>query len=341
MTTGLLEARGAIDRDQLWPKGHSDADTLHVDLDVADGGFRVRPPGERRWRATHAFDDAIVVGRVERPAIDARGRLTVRLQGIDAPELHYRPAAALGPGERTAEQSAKLRVCSATYRQACAESAAVALARRLERGGAPRRMRCRVVSTVEAPDQAFDTYGRFVGGLHVATGEEEPALHLNHWLVRYGWAFPALYVSMSGEEILSLRAAALHAQRERRGVWASSHEPELRLAWATRYRPPPARFDAHDDRGPVLLPKLFRRLAAWAMNRRAEMLEGTFEAYLAASSDVGLELGAFLGGGRAAPRVPLSRALQGEPYRRAAAGGLLFEEAPSSLVRRGVPVERW
>src|SRR5262249_11819765 len=31
-----------------------------------------------------------------------------------------------------------------------------------------------------------------------------------------------------------------------------------------------------DDGGRVLMPKLFRRLAAWAVNKRAKMLTGTF-----------------------------------------------------------------
>jgi hypothetical protein len=39
------------------------------------------------------------------------------------------------------------------------------------------------------------------------------------------------------------------------------------------------------DEGEVVLPKLFRRLAAWAVNKRAKMVSGTFKAYLASKKD--------------------------------------------------------
>ena len=56
---------------------------------------------------THAFDDVWVSGQYGgRQPIKDDGRMTVRLEGIDAPELHYTPQAAIKKADRTAEQHA-------------------------------------------------------------------------------------------------------------------------------------------------------------------------------------------------------------------------------------------
>src|SRR5215471_12086051 len=46
----------------------------------------------RRSRPTHVFDHAVVKGQTSKPAIK-NGHITIRLQGIDATELHYQPSA--------------------------------------------------------------------------------------------------------------------------------------------------------------------------------------------------------------------------------------------------------
>jgi hypothetical protein len=43
--------------------------------------------------------------------------------------------------------------------------------------------------------------------------------------------------------------------------------------------------DGADDSGAVLMPKLFRRLCAWAVNRKAKMLTGSFKSYLVKKRD--------------------------------------------------------
>ncbi len=74
----ILEARGTVSASQFWPEGSSDADTVKILV------HQVRYAG----RPTRVFDDAIVMP-IGKPPIDALGRMTVRLEGIDAPELHY------------------------------------------------------------------------------------------------------------------------------------------------------------------------------------------------------------------------------------------------------------
>src|SRR5262249_7412407 len=92
MMHGLLELKGTIDLDQFWPKGTSDADTVHA-TPAGANAFTFRPHAGAPAVVTHAFNDAVVKGRVSKPAIAKNGTVTIRLQGVDAPELHYRPQA--------------------------------------------------------------------------------------------------------------------------------------------------------------------------------------------------------------------------------------------------------
>src|SRR5882724_1947652 len=90
MPKGLLELSGTIDLAQFWPTGESDADTVKVLVAGADA-FRFRPQPGAAMKVTHAFNAAKVVGKGSKACIDNKGRVTIRLQAIDAPELHYRP----------------------------------------------------------------------------------------------------------------------------------------------------------------------------------------------------------------------------------------------------------
>src|SRR5262245_6346608 len=123
MPTGLLEVTGTIDLNQFWPMGTSDADTTKILVQVGQDAFRFRAFPTAPWKVTHVFDDAIVVGQSEKPAIDTRGRVTVRLQGIDAPELHYRPLAALRRNDQTDEQHELYLKWNLEYRQRLGETA--------------------------------------------------------------------------------------------------------------------------------------------------------------------------------------------------------------------------
>jgi hypothetical protein len=129
MAVGRLEVNGTIDLSQFWPVGSSDADTTKIIVSTAPGAFRFLAHPGAAFQVTRAFDNAIVRGRVRKPAIDNQGRITVRLQGIDAPELHYRPSAALRRRDRTSEQQRIYLELNEEYRQYLAETATVALRR--------------------------------------------------------------------------------------------------------------------------------------------------------------------------------------------------------------------
>ena len=87
---GLLKLRGTLDVAQFWPTGQSDADTTKVIVTVHGNSFQFSDDGVTHFKTTHAFDDARVKGKSgTKTAIGQHGQVTIRLQGIDAPELHY------------------------------------------------------------------------------------------------------------------------------------------------------------------------------------------------------------------------------------------------------------
>src|SRR5262245_18496164 len=86
---GLLKVTGIINISQFWPDGQSDADTTKVLVDVDQNAFSYKENASSPFKTTHAFEEATVIGRVRKKVIDKKNRITVRLQGIDAPELHY------------------------------------------------------------------------------------------------------------------------------------------------------------------------------------------------------------------------------------------------------------
>jgi endonuclease YncB( thermonuclease family) len=288
---GLLELRGTVAPDDVFPEGHSDADTLHVTLSASRAACRFRrAPGEA-WVPV-PLERAVVFGRGRRAVVDARGRVTVRLEGLDAPELHLRGARGLN------------------LRQPYAISAASALhtrLRRLGRGPLP----CRVWTAVDSPGEAFDTYGRLVGVIAVLGARAE--LDVNAWLLAQGWALPSFYTSTPQPQMTAYALLAAAARGARRGLWASGEARRLSLDDALSFPPPHGN---PDTRAPVLMPKLFRR-AAWG---RA-----------ATAADVCFLRRLFLRDALAAPPLRLGELVDPEGRVRRRSVELVFAEASSRL----------
>ena len=100
-----------------------------------------------------------VKGRITKKPIDEQGRMTVRLEGVDATELHYTPQAIRKKADQTAQQRELYLHWNLKYRQFLAETATLALADLLRLGGAS-PIACNVVTAVDEPNEVFDTYGR-------------------------------------------------------------------------------------------------------------------------------------------------------------------------------------
>lgn len=336
MAEGLLEVEGEIDLAQFWPAGSSDADTSKIRVDVAQSSFRFRPHTSARFRTTRVFNDATVKGKTTKPAIDASGRITVRLQGIDAPELHYRPSATLKKAARTAQQNELYLKWNLEYRQPLAESSTVALTRKLAQAGAS-LVSCVVRSFVDAPNDVFDTYGRFVGDIFVRVGTRE--ISINLWAVKSGWALPAFYNSMSDSEIATLIDAANSAYDKELGVWPELQERVGTLDFKREFRRKGAALA--DDTGPVLVPKLFRRLAEHAVNKKAKMLTGSFHEFLEGKKDACFATDDFLDQGVAAEQRQLHEFVARSGSILYWPEDLVFKDAPSNLVIPGGGAVEW
>src|SRR5438046_745049 len=128
---GMLKVRGSMAIAQFWPEGTADADTTKVQVAVEHDSFSFSFSDDgRNFRVTHVLNDARVVGKSRGPVIK-NGHITVRLQGIDAPELHYR-ASPLPRSDEVSEQvRRKFNELNKERRQHWAESATLALKRKL------------------------------------------------------------------------------------------------------------------------------------------------------------------------------------------------------------------
>lgn len=281
MAIGTLRVRGSVAVDQFWPVSSSDADTTKVKVQLSGAGFEFEPMPGAGFTQTHAFDNAVVVSSNGRTPPVKNNQITVRLQGVDAPELHYRPMAEKKKADQTATQRAKYLQLNEEYRQPLAESATIALTNQI--GTAGQVVDCLVTSRVDAPNEVFDVYGRFVGDITVRPGTPT-ALVLNQWLLSNGWAMPSFYSSMSEDEITTLTALGNNAYFSNLGVWPSYEDSitQANFQLTRIYRRPGATTlpNAAADAGKVINPKLFRRLSTYVINKKAGMVSSSFLTYL-------------------------------------------------------------
>lgn len=335
--SGLLRIRGTIDVSQFWPGGSSDADTSKVQVTVDKGSFAFAPDGEN-FKVTHAYEGAFVLGASKKAVIDSSSRVTVRLQGIDAPELHYKaaPLKSNRP-EVTAEKRAAFNEHNKVERrQYLAESATVALAKKLKRYGS-QTVPCEVVSYVDHPFELVDTYGRVVGNIRVG---EKFATDINVWLAAEGWVYPTFYSSMTDEEIQVLLKAAAKGKKKGR-AWEHLSDDTSKFDPKLVYRKG-GPIDAANDVGEVLLPKLFRRQVAYEMEKKAKVFKGKFAEFLAARPDECYLTDEFLSEGlHSAATHKLADFMKGKRF-TLGPEELVFREKFSSVVdARGKRVEKF
>lgn len=326
MPTGLLEVTGHLDLGQFWPSGTSDADTAHVVLDGATP-FRFQPHPHAPFHPTHAFDGAVVKGNGRKAPIDPKKHsITVRFQGLDASELHYRPQhdAKL---KLTDKIKALFKKFNKDYRQFQGETAVYNLGKRIGTSGT---IGCNVVTRVDHPNDVFDTYGRFIGNIVLDTADE---LNVNEWLLESGLALPTFYNSMNSDEIDRLTAIADHARTARRGVWAKGLYTQDTPAFNPSLIFEKGPYKATADRGPCILPKLFRRQTNWFACAKAGIVKGNFFSFLKQGKDLCAETNDFLAHGATSANYELfwkfvspQVKLTVRPY------DLVFKEAPSTLI---------
>jgi len=300
---GLLQVQGTLDIGQFWPKGTSDADTVKIKLDPSKHPFQYQAAPGRPFQVTRAFDDA----KVEGIKVVNNSTLNVRLQGIDAPELHYQPK---------------------KYRQRYAQTAVTALAARLTRKNAT-VLPCIVqTNNVATPNDVFDKYGRFVGDIIVTVNKTK--LNINLWLLAQGCALPSFYASMSADEIHTCRAAVKKGRAKGR-AWKLLSPAMLPFdpALVLRKNDP---IDLAADKAPFVLPKLFRRQCVWWDNKQAVTITADFIPFITKSkTKIAVFTADFLATGKKAKKHTFGNFFAADGAFAPAPDEIVFLEAPSKL----------
>jgi endonuclease YncB( thermonuclease family) len=336
---GLLRVSGTIDLSQFWPTGDSDADTTKVLVGVSSDSFRFQATPNGAFKATTVFKNARVVGRVSKTPVDAKGRVTVRLQGIDAPELHYRPTMATKPQPAT-EQRIAFKAANKDFRQPFGETSTVALGTYLAKSGKS-VIACVVETRVDLPSDVFDTYGRLVGDISIGSGSNR--IDINTWLVEQGYAYPTFYTTMTNDEITILLTATAKGRKQRGRLWSryegNVNDFDPALVYRKKGSAP------RPDPGKAMMPKLFRRRSAYYSQHAAGYTTGDFLAFVRAQDkqNVFFLTDDFLQNGTASATVQfLSEHIDGAHHFGLTPDKMVFQEAKSRLVNlSGKPITKW
>uniref|UniRef100_UPI003F49567E hypothetical protein n=1 Tax=Ensifer adhaerens TaxID=106592 RepID=UPI003F49567E len=288
---GFVEIAGKVDVFQYWPNGASDVDTVRFIPDLATaeyvhGGGRVNVGAFFERGGTFQPDDNNP-GEVRFKGILRKAggmSLSVRLQGIDAPETHYSPNFREGmfDGDYSAwiaKHVSRQKSHRQPYGKLCTDLFANGLRKKLGIGAfdpaTPEVLvNAKLRIMADGIDGAADVFGRVVG--YVSLSQNGNELLLNDFALSEGFAFCSFYGSMAIEEMK--RFAELFSSHGADGAPKSNlrrnvsfhlrdFEPEL---WTTKSM----RDTDRDDNGgdfpsKCFDPKLFRRCVDWVGRKDA------------------------------------------------------------------------
>ncbi|HEV8378558.1 MAG TPA: thermonuclease family protein [Tepidisphaeraceae bacterium] len=250
---GLLVISGSVLVDQFWPERRSDADTVQVNLIPGQKAIMFTSDGGTS-KATSVFDSAELTSQhgrktiIKQPKNGGPRKITVRLQGIDAPELHYQPQLEKMP-----------KGVTHPFRQSLGETCAYALHAFVSNFGL-KEIPCEVVTRVDKPNDVCDSFGRVVGNVVLLVGGSR--IDINHWLIREGWALPGFYNSISKPEILAILAGYQAAMQNNRGLFSKKIMSSLVVPFnANQVERHVSSFKPFSDNGRANFPKFFRRQA--------------------------------------------------------------------------------
>lgn len=290
---GTLKITGRLELKQFWPQGKEDADTTQLKLKVDSFSFAystVNDYNSPSFNATSAFLNADVKSQGETSPIikyrnsPKRSYIKVRLQGIDAPELHYKiydPKVYRG---LTNIQKEALKAVNIEYRQKFAETAVVRLKQYIEKV-IPNTDSVSVTffsKNIDKPIDVVDVYGRFVGDILLSVGQE--MINLNDWILKNGLAFPAFYNSMLEDEIVRMTKLSSFAKRDKtnkKNVWDLFSKQVKPFEFDLRFREKGVPNEQQDTTGMVLFPKVYRRYCTFSIYEKAGMPKAaSFAAFL-------------------------------------------------------------
>ena len=279
MAKGMLSFTGTIDLNQFWPQNvktgntaDSDADTVKVKINPKSVQFR-SPAG--KTIVTDFISKSGFFHNVKgaggkttlkfKPVIDAKGNIDMRLQGIDAPELHYMTQIHGNP----------------LFRQHMGETSTVQLFKFLKSHTKEDKLDCEVFTQVNEPNDVFDKFGRCVGDIRIKD-KDGKMVNVNQWLVENGWAYPAYYNSMTADEIKVLDNLADQAMAKKLNIWKFFSQKMAKLDKTLTHSKKDGTYSEKEDRKPpIIFPKLFRRLWTFEIQDQNAFTAAGYQQFIA------------------------------------------------------------
>ncbi len=337
---GRVEIRGRINLKQFYYMGgQSDADTVKITMQV--NAIRFRKNDQSDWQDNLTlFKNAKVGGK---KVIDSQGRMTIRLQGIDAPELHFRPTAPTGLNDI---QKEKFKSLNKEFRQFGGGKATFKLVeflKTLSQGDEDALfVNAFAFSYVDSPNDLFDRYGRAVADIVVTANDDTTGININQWLVENGWTFPDFYNSMSFNEIKILEEKGKSAKQNEKGIW-KEYSQKLQPFKFDLFFDKDVTIDPDLDSGLLNPPKIFRRQAPYEILIKAEIKQfSNFKSYLQTLTDNCYVTHEFLEKGNNAELFALSDSIDEQDNLAFLPGDLVFVEADATLKdENGNPITEW
>src|SRR5262245_11948038 len=325
---GVLTIKGTIDVAQFWPTGKSDADTskILVAVDPASMVYR-KTPGAKAKNVFNLYRAAFI-DKALKKAVMKNGIITVRMQGIDAPELHYRPQTERALGSLAKAQNNGVQVVF-EYRQPQAETATAQLGNQLRKMSTKQTIPCSFVTQLDdqlGPADAIDKYGRFVGDIFI--GKK----NINHLILEQGLAVVSMYNSLQHDEIRAYVKA-----------WSTGKQNEIARYYSRAvlgFDPASVYRDPRKGAQPVsegatryILPKLYRRQTTWFAYHKLGKFPKDLLAFLHTkdNSDRFYLTSDFVNNGNAAVQKPLSESVPDGKHMTRKPEAMIFVEHPSAL----------
>lgn len=307
---GTLKIKGRIELKQFWPIGKEDADTSQLKLKVGDAIFEYSPDNDYQsthFQPTSVYDNAQVVNQSGKNQVVKyrnqvnRAYIKIRLQGLDAPELHYKIYDFKIYQNLNPSQKAALKAVNVEYRQAYAETSVGHLVKFLESTSPNQEsLECIFLSqNIKAPADAIDVYGRFVGDIFIQ--QDGNWVSVNEWILSQGLAFPAFYNSMTVAEINRLTALSRVAEQKAKvlkNVWLQFSKKIVPFDFGLMFRENGTPDPVADAKAKVLFPKVYRRYCVYSILKKAILLDDeNFTQYLKSKPhDKFIEIQDFLAG---------------------------------------------
>jgi endonuclease YncB( thermonuclease family) len=273
--SGRVEIHGRIYLNKLFAVGGiADADTIKID--VEPDSVRFRESDNSQWLENlkilndgYYYDDDHNL----KPIVEVHSSFStirIRLQGIDAPELHY--GANQGNVQLDSNQQPKFDSAKKiNYRQNWGVRATKELmdflARYQYEENGKKYVKAYAFSNVDSPSDLFDKFGRAICDIAIAEDDTD----INQWLVKQGWAFPDFYNSMSEMEVKILQQAGAGAMNPPVGIRGSYSKSLVPFDFDMIFDRNNPLIDVNQDKGDLNLPKFFRKQVDYEVLKKCGM----------------------------------------------------------------------